>query len=414
MSLGLRARLTLLLAAVVVVTLLAGGAAINRGVVVPFSKAVFDSFLDQAVYAAEEVAAGRDPSRLGQELGLKVRALHKRLPQHAAGWRAGTHQGHAVAYERKGKRAVVVVETRGGWVLVSSRLDLEKPLQGLRLALLAVGVTAVLGSAWLAGAATRPLVATREAMRRITDGDLEHRLGERGPRELAELARAFNAMAERVAEMLRGEKELMAGISHELRTPLTRLRLEVELLRDMEAASPRRLDAMEGDLAELDRLIGELLEISRLELGRESLTMGPTDLRAVAEEAVEKMPLPEHKVVIEGAGAALEGDHARLVRVVTNLLQNAGKYTPAGGRVEVRVQGRSLEVADRGPGVPAGDLEHIFSPFHRVDRSRSRKTGGVGLGLMIARKVARGHGGSISARNRDGGGLVVRLELPED
>ena len=206
----------------------------------------------------------------------------------------------------------------------------------------------------------------------------------------------------------------MAGISHELRTPLTRLRLEVELLRDMGTASASRLDAMEGDLGELDQLIGELLEISRLDLGRESLVMGPTDLRAVAEEACERMPLDAHEVTVEGTGAAIEGDHARLVRVVTNLLQNAGKYAPEGSPVTVRVDGHSLEVADRGPGVPPEDLDGIFSAFHRVDRSRSRKTGGLGLGLMIARKVARGHGGELSARLRDGGGLVVQLLLPRD
>jgi signal transduction histidine kinase len=219
-------------------------------------------------------------------------------------------------------------------------------------------------------------------------------------------------MADRVENILRTEKELMAGISHELRTPLARLRLEIELLRDHEVPE-KRLDAMENDLAEVDHLIGELLEMSRLALGERHLVEGEVDLMRVAKEAAERNPLPDHRLIVEGEALPLIGDHDRLVRVIGNLIQNAGKYAPKDTEVRVTIDGRKIVVLDRGSGVPPEDLARLFEPFYRGVRAKSKSTG-LGLGLMLSQRIVSLHGGTIEAGNVEGGGLSITIELPAD
>jgi signal transduction histidine kinase len=246
----------------------------------------------------------------------------------------------------------------------------------------------------------------------MAEGDLGHRLPEQGPKELQDAARGFNRLAERIDGMLRREKELMAAISHELRTPLTRMRLELELLRDS-GASESRIAAMEGDLIELDELVGELAELSRLELGAARLTLEPIGARALIEEAARRVPLAEHRLEVSGDGFMLQGDRRLLLRALENLLRNVGRYTPPGTVAKIVAQGRELIVEDEGPGVSADALARLAEPFFRVESSRSKATGGLGLGLFIARRVAEVHGGQLIAEARPGGGLRVRLRLPE-
>jgi signal transduction histidine kinase len=179
----------------------------------------------------------------------------------------------------RGKRAPISVQTAAGWVTLRRELDPAAPRERIGPLLLVLLLGVVGASAYVAVVATRPLRATTQAMGRVAAGDLAHRLPESGGRELAEAARAFNAMGERVAAMLETERSLMAGISHELRTPLARLRLEVELLRDR-GVPETRLTAMDKDLEEVDRLIGELLESSRLSLGERKLVDAPVSLEA--------------------------------------------------------------------------------------------------------------------------------------
>ncbi len=414
MRASLTLRLALVLSLVVGATLLITWTAVSRGAIAPFSREVVAAFMDEAVYAAEQVAGGADAATLGAKMGLTIRPHSLRRPPAREGWQLRSYRGHRVAMHRGRGRAVAAVETAAGWVVVQRELDLDAPRRRLRLTVLLVGLGVIGSAALLARRVTRPLERTREAMERVAAGDLDWRLPETGPRELVALARSYNAMSARVAELLRSEKALMAGISHELRTPITRLRLELELLWDLgEAAlTEDRLEAMEGDLAELERLIAELLEISRLELGQQRLSPEPLSLLEIAREAARRCPLPQHVLRVTGEGEVLEGDRELLLRAVGNLLQNAGRYAPAGTAVEIAVRGRSLSVLDRGPGVPEEALERIFAPFYRQDPSRSRATGGVGLGLMIARQIAGLHGGRISAHRRPGGGLAVTLELP--
>jgi signal transduction histidine kinase len=415
---SLRIRLTLLLSLVVAISLFLAWQ-FTRRAMRPFTDEVLERYLDTIHFVADELGSGKDPKRLGKRLGLQIRRVDH-PPRFVEAIREGTatrrcqrrlHDGREIFF-CFGRRAPVAVALDDGWVMVRRDLDVQGPAQRIGYTLLVIAFVVIVLCAWIAVLVLSPLRASITAMERMAGGDLSHRLPQRGSRELTEVGRAFNAMADRVENILRAEKELMAGISHELRTPLARLRLEIELLRDQQVPE-KRLGAMEKDLEEIDRLIGELLEMSRLSLGERRLEEREVDLMRVAKEAAERNPLPEHRLIVEGHAEPLMGDHDRLVRVVGNLIQNAGKYAPAGTEVRVTVDGRRIGVLDQGPGIPPEDLARLFEPFYRGVRERSKSTG-LGLGLMLSQRIVSLHGGSISARNAEDGGLAITIELPED
>ena len=436
---SLRVRLALgILALVVLTTLLMWGVS-SHGVLRPFARQVFNAFVDQGVYVAERVEAGEDPAQLGKRLGIEVRLIEpgsgpgmgpqRGLGQgygHRPGWRLraieeasrGAGPSGATVLQRDGHVVVVppgarnqlFVRTRRGWVHVERTLDLDRPQRLLAWFLLGLGAVVLAVAVALAGVATRPLTAAQVGMERIARGDLDHRLDEQGPDEIVRVARAFNHMADRIEGLLRTERELMAGMSHELRTPMSRLRLEVELLRE-EGASSKRTDAMEGDLTELDALIGQLLQLSRLQLGERTLDRGDCDWNTLVDRALETVDLSRHELVRRGPGGTFSGDADLLLRVAVNLLQNVARYAPAGTRVTVSAEGPRLVVEDEGPGVPEEQLPRLFDPFWRAEGSRARATGGLGLGLMLVRQVVDLHDGEVHAQNRVGGGLRVEVTV---
>ena len=409
-SLSLRWRLTLSVAVAVVISSVAVGLTTTQAVLRPLERELGDQLAHQAVYVVERLEAGDDPNELAARLDLEITRLPE--PPRARARRLNL-RGHEVALGGRRRGGVVAVQQDdGAWVGVRPSLDLDRPRRRfwLGLGLLTVAATAL--GALLARSVSRPLNVALTAMDRMAEGDLGHRLPEQGPKELQDAARGFNRLAERIDGMLRREKELMAAISHELRTPLTRMRLELELLRDS-GASESRIAAMEGDLIELDELVGELAELSRLELGAARLTLEPIGARALIEEAARRVPLAEHRLEVSGDGFMLQGDRRLLLRALENLLRNVGRYTPPGTVAKIVAQGRELIVEDEGPGVSADALARLAEPFFRVESSRSKTTGGLGLGLFIARRVAEVHGGQLIAEARPGGGLRVRLRLPE-
>jgi signal transduction histidine kinase len=269
----------------------------------------------------------------------------------------------------------------------------------------------------------RPLEKLTATAKAFGGGDLDARTGICRRDEVGTLASAFDEMAERVQRSIASEKELLANVSHELRTPLARIRVALELA---EEEPPERLaDRLAGigvDLAELETLIEDVLSAARLDLGHEEALRPkrePVDVAAFVAEAASRFGdrHPERSVEVTRPEEPFEVDlDPRLMhRLVGNLLDNAAKYAdddPIELAVDVGVGGLTLEVRDRGIGVAEPDLERLFEPFFRTDRSRQRGTGGVGLGLTLCRRVAEAHGGSIRARSRDGGGLVVAVTLP--
>lgn len=379
-----------------------------HGILHPFARSVFLAFQDEAVFVAERVDAGEKPVQVGEDLGLRVWRV-KGEPREA--FRGRRHRGPVEGEVRDGReilsragpRNVILVNTDHGWIGVSRDLDLERPGRHFGVALLA-GLLASLLAAWALGrASVRPLQTAQRGMDRIAAGDLEHRIPEEGPLEIARMAASFNTMADRIDTLLRTERQLLAGVSHELRTPLARLRLELELLRDSGAAT-KRMDAMEGDLVELDGLISQLLTLSRMQLGDTPLSLQDTALRALVDEAISVAQLPAVAVLGEAQRSV---DPALMVRAVVNLLSNAERY--GGAPIEVVLSSDRLVVQDRGPGVADSDLEHLFDVFWRAEGSRARKTGGLGLGLMLVKQVAELHGATVQASNREGGGLAIAI-----
>lgn len=406
----LRWRLALLLVLCTGLTVGLSWTVARRAALKPIEEELMRVHVRTAIRVADRIERGGDPKRLAEDLDLEIR-LRPTAPSDSDGhWLPKRKQGRSV-WVKPGPDTLAAVQTSAGWVFVSRDIDTAAPTRQLALSLGGVLLGLVGLSVWASGRATAPLQETRAAMARVAAGELDHRLPERGAPELRDAARAFNGMADRVNAMLRTQQELMAGISHELRTPLARLRLETEILRDM-GAPGGRLDAMESDLIELDGLVGDLLEISRLELGAGLGPLEPVELAALAAEAVRRWPTPQHSVSVEGTGAALQGDPKRLLRVIGNLIQNAGKYAPPGTTIRVVLDGRSFEVQDQGPGVPAHELERLFQPFYRGSKSSTHQGKGLGLGLMLVRQIVEAHGGHVVARNRSSGGLAVRVVLP--
>jgi signal transduction histidine kinase len=232
-------------------------------------------------------------------------------------------------------------------------------------------------------------------------------------------------MAGRLERLVRAEKELLANVSHELRTPLARIRVALELAAEGDPERARRhLAGIAGDLDELDRLVADVLAAARLDAAgpaRLAVARAPVDPAALAAEAARRFehlhPGRRLEVEVSPGLPPLPGDAALLRRLLANLLDNAAKYSepPAPVALSVRAAeggaGLVLEVRDRGIGIDPADLPRLFTPFFRTDRSRARGTGGVGLGLVLARRIAEAHGGGISVASEPGKGTTVTVKL---
>lgn len=232
------------------------------------------------------------------------------------------------------------------------------------------------------------------------------------------LAERINHMADRIEDLLEAQKSLLHSVSHELRTPIARLEFGLELL-DARAKDPdlsKRVKAMEGDLRELNSLVTELLDMSKLDSAR-TLRIEPVALSEVLRECTGMLPPSTHALdcQLPDELGALALDRRLLARAVCNLLRNAQKY--AGSRILLSAarhagDGVEITVDDDGPGIPLEEREKVFEPFYRLDRSRDRATGGFGLGLSIARKAVALHGGSLRAESSPLGGARFVITLP--
>ena len=273
----------------------------------------------------------------------------------------------------------------------------------------AIGVAAWFGARWLSAPMRGLADASDGLSNALADGRPTPLLDEhRGTLEVRQTAHVFNAMAQRLRAQFDAQSLLMAAISHDLRTPLARLRMRLETM-DEQAQAQRCV----ADVHEMDALIGSVLETMR-----ESHSRGErhrVDLAALAQSMVDDLAEQDQPVQLSSAAptAIVLAQPAALKRVLGNLIGNALRY---GGSAAVSVSTRSHEVQvcvdDPGPGLAADQLEAVFLPFYRIESSRSRSTGGVGLGLYIARDLAQREGGRLALSNRSGGGLRAELVLP--
>lgn len=298
--------------------------------------------------------------------------------------------------------------------------DLSPRSQG-RIALLAgVVLLVVLGlCALLAASIAGPLRRTAAAARRAADGDLSARVPADRRDELGEVARAFNLMAERREQLEDSRRRLISDVSHELRTPLANLRGWVEAARDGVVEPDREL--MESLLEEslhLQHLVEDLAGLAQGDAGElrlqvERVALEPFLVQVATSFEVSAAAAGVRLDVECTAGAAVSADPVRLRQAVTNLVANALRHTPPGGRVTLHGAPGSVAVEDTGEGIPADELPHVFDRFRRVDPSRTRATGGTGLGLAIVRQLAEAHGGSARAESELARGTTVTLDLPQ-
>lgn len=290
---------------------------------------------------------------------------------------------------------------------------------------LGLGVLLMVGAAsfWFSRRLVRPLGELASAARRFGGGETAARARLSRDDELGDVGRAFDDMADRTASLLAAQRQLMADVSHELRTPLARIRVALELAVEDPVAARDVLSSVGADLDEIDQLIEDILTTARLdgdnvELRRAPMTAGDLARRAAAGFAARHpgRTLEEPAANQASSAAALECDAVLLRRALDNLLDNAANYSDAATPVTLaiaEVDGRaSFAVTDRGIGMSAEELERAFQPFWRADGSRARRTGGVGLGLALARRIARAHGGDVTLQSSKGGGTTARLEIP--
>ncbi|EXJ14746.1 Signal transduction histidine kinase [Imhoffiella purpurea] len=306
---------------------------------------------------------------------------------------------------------VICVRLRdGAWLNYrTTRIDEPPPWAGKTLQLLGLLLIAVVGSSLLiARKASRSMADLAEAAHRFGRGEDPPRLSEQGPREVRETIRAFNLMQERLHKHLQDRSRLLAAVSHDLRTPITTLRLRAEYIEDAEMRE-RTLATLE----EMEAILSATLSFARDEASDERARS--TDLAALVQSLVDDHADLGGDVVYRGPDRLIACCRpVSLRRALSNLIDNAVKYG-GGVRVDLREEsdGRVIRIDDAGPGIPEEELERVLDPFYRLESSRSRETGGTGLGLSVARTIVHAHGGTLTLSNRPEGGLSVSIRLPE-
>jgi signal transduction histidine kinase len=300
------------------------------------------------------------------------------------------------------------------WLNFSANLDPPSPWHS-RTFLVAFGLMTVVAAGltlWAVRRLTAPvrtLAAAADALGRDVNAAP---LPESGPLEIAAAAVAFNTMASRIRRFVEDRTTLLTAIGHDLRTPITRMKLRAEFLDDDEVRSK-----LLADLAELEAMVSATLAFGRDARTTEKIV--PLDLaeliRTILDEAGDTHLEAADRLGYDGpTHLTIRARSLAMKRALTNLISNAIAYggsarvrlePPAGGRIVITVE-------DDGPGIPIGELERVFEPFHRVEGSRNRETGGTGLGLPIARDIIRAHGGDITLANRRSGGLAASVVLP--
>jgi two-component system sensor histidine kinase MprB len=300
-----------------------------------------------------------------------------------------------------------------------SLAEVDETLRRLLLALVAISVAAIALAALIgrlvAAAAIAPVHRVARAAEAVArTGDLSQHLDIRSSDDLGRLARSFNTMLDTLEDSLAQQRRLVADASHELRTPLATVRTNVEVLARVDQLDAGERDALIRDtvaqIGELTRLVGDLVELARGEGESEPFTT--VDLHELAHSAVDAAGRshPEIGFRLEGSTSLVRGAPGRITRALSNLVDNAAKWSPPGSTVETTVDDGSVTVRDDGPGIHPDDLPHIFDRFYRSPAART--TPGSGLGLAIVQQVADAHGGTITATSTPGRGARFVLRFP--
>jgi heavy metal sensor kinase len=351
--------------------------------------------------------------------------------------RANVGEDYSRKIEISGKRfllieGLVFVRPNGKRIVVESGMPYEQidsVLHGLLLTLAIympfIVSLAVIGGYWLMRRSLKPVDEITSRAEGITSTNLSERLPViKTGDELERLSRSLNRMIERLEGAFQHINRFSADASHELRTPLTILHLELEGIIQNRELSPEVADQIGSALEETQRLssiVESLLVISRLDAGDMHIERVVLDLGELASSTAEQMKLLAEEKAIEmhcnvDSAVYVEGDGSRLKQVIVNLVDNAIKYAPEGGQVEIKVfadqEQASLEITDNGVGISAEALPHVFERFYRADKARSRDSGGVGLGLAIVKAICTAHRAEITIASKEGKGSRFTVTMP--
>ena len=314
-------------------------------------------------------------------------------------------------------------------VYVSGAQDIYDDLVGVMrrvgITLLAVFIVVGVLSVLIGRMFTHPVRDLSEGIQRMTKSDFKAHVRVRGKNEFSELAGAFNTMCQRMETLDRSRNQFVSNASHELKTPLSTMKILLQTLLYQEVYDPaisrEFLTDIDKEIDRLSAVISDLLTLVSVDSGELKLKTAPLSLRDLINDNVRRLaPLArERGIELQFTGrenVEIVGDHMKLTQVFYNLIDNAIKYTPRGGRVHVELskQGKTavVRVADNGIGIPEEDRLHIFDRFYRVDKARSRETGGTGLGLSIVKQIVLLHDGNISVSSRENEGSTFTVELP--
>lgn len=295
----------------------------------------------------------------------------------------------------------------GQWLVLEPTRPLISPWQMRTLIWFALSALLLAPLAWLiARRLARPIHTFAEAAERLGRDPNAPPLDEaRGPAEVRAAAAAFNDMQDKLRRYVEERTAMVAAIAHDLRTPLTRMRFRIE------NAQPEIRDKVAADIEQMDGMVSQALTFVRGDTARGVRVK--LDLGALIQSVTDDLAEMGAEATFDGGQLVIEGDPIGLRRVVTNLVENAVKFGQK-ARVSLLRDGDSvlISVEDDGPGLADGEIERVFEPFYRVDPSRAPATGGFGLGLSVARSIARAHGGDVTLANREAGGLVATVRLP--
>jgi signal transduction histidine kinase len=340
-----------------------------------------------------------EPRRYRHRQSKRQRALSE------SGIEIGEHGDRTVLRHRSGEYSVY-------FELVHSRPGPHND-SGSLVALLALLAT-LIGCYLILRRMLRPVADISQGVKRMGAGELDYRIPQRANNDLGTLVGSINTMASDIEKMLDAKRQLLLGASHELRSPLTRARIATEMLP--ESGNKQRLTE---DLHEMEKLIADLLESEKMNQGHAVLSKSMTNLRHLIDEVCTELGAADSIIEVSAALPEVDIDRTRIKLLLRNLIGNATTYGgPAPCRIYATISGTApaqtltLSVADTGPGIDAEHIEQLTEPFYRTDESRTRSTGGFGLGLYLCRLIAEAHGGTLQIDSTRGRGTTVSAQIP--
>lgn len=332
-----------------------------------------------------------------------------RMAEGGPKWMRDVHRRHHFGAGRPMELLLSVRLSDGRWLGVETVFH-RPPLQVAWPSILAMGLMAlatILIVLWAVHRISRPMQALVAGADRLGRGEAPVPVPIEGPSELRQVTEAFNTMQERLTRHVRDRTEMLAALGHDLRSPLTALRLRIETLEDHEAR-----DRLAATADEMQTMVETTLAFAKGVAVNELSTA--IDLRLLVGEIIDDAGDTERIHLVPGESVSVTGRQTALKRALRNIIENAVAY---GERASITIEnsdaGAQIVVKDNGPGLDQEELERIFDPFVRLETSRSRDTGGIGLGLPIARAIIHSHGGEITLQNHPDGGLIVRMLIPD-